>query len=174
MAKTPAPKKRLVPESFRQRNRAESERVIQLTQKALAQLEADHQPVTLTTVVASTRTLDDGSKGLSAKTILRNPKAARLFHEHSPVCQARQQRVRRARRKRIRVDADTRAAYRGLRLSDLIQMMEEMKRQNAEIRMQRDKLQTERDEAYRLRAEALEHNARQLAALTRQMQLRNQ
>jgi hypothetical protein len=169
MAKTPVPKKHLVPESFRQRNQVESERVVQLTQKALAQLEADHQTVTLTTVVASTRALDEETKGLSAKTILRNPEAARLFHEHSPAYQARQRRVRRAGRKRVQVNADARATYRGLRASDLISMVEDLKRRNAEIRMQRDKLQTERDEAYRLRDEALAQNTRQLAALTRLM-----
>jgi len=144
--------------------------VSQLTQKAITQLEADHQRVTLTTLVATTRTLDEGGKGLSSKTILRNVEAATLFRKHSPAYQTRQQKLKRVKRKRARVDADTRAAYRGLRPSDLIQLVEDLKKENAEIRMQRDKFQAEREEAYRLRDEALEHNTRQLAALTCQRQ----
>ncbi len=171
MAKMLGTKKRVAPAAFSQRNQAQSERVIQLTRKALTQLETDHQAVTLTSLVAATRTLDEGGKGLSAKTILRNPAATVLFHQHSPAYQARQREVQRAKRKRVRMDADSHGLYRGLRRSDLIQMLEELKRQNTELEMQRDQLQAEREEAYRLRDEALKHNTRQLAALTRQTQL---
>ena len=170
MSETLASKKRTPPESFRQRNLAQSQRVIELTQKAIAQLEANHQSVTLNSVVAITQSLDDQRKGLSAKTILRNEEAARLFHDHSLSYQVRQQKVKRAKRKHVRVNADTRAIYRGLRPSDLIQMMEDLKKQNGALQTQCDKLRAEREDAYRLRDEALEHNTRQLAALTRQRQ----
>jgi len=170
MSKTLVSKKRTPPESFRQRNQAQSQRVIELTQKAIAHLEANHQLVTLNSVVAITQSLDDQRKGLSAKTILRNAEAATRFHEHSLAYQARQQKIDRAKRKRARVDADMRATYRGLRPSDLIQMMEDLKKQNAELQTQCNKWKVEREEAYRLRDEALQHNTRQLAALTRQMQ----
>ncbi|MBI5033304.1 MAG: hypothetical protein HZB51_22520 [Chloroflexi bacterium] len=168
MSKTNASPKRTLPESFRQRNQAQSQRVIDLTQKAIAQLEANHQAVTLNSVVAITQSLDDQRKGLSAKTILRNAEAATLFREHSLNYQVRQQKIKRAKRKRVRIDGETRSTYRGLRLSDLIQMMEDLKKQNVALQTQCNKLKAEREEAYRLRDEALEHNTRQLAALTRQ------
>ncbi len=170
MANPQASKQRIIPEAFHRRNRAESERVIELTQRAIALLEAVHQAVTLSAVAATTQSVDEKRKGLSAKTILRNADAATLFRAHSPVYQRRRQKVRRAKRKRTRVEADARATYRGLRTLDLIQMVEDLKKQNAELQAQRDKLQAERDEAYRLRGEAVELNTRQLAALTRQMQ----
>ncbi|MCL5952172.1 MAG: hypothetical protein M1132_10715 [Chloroflexi bacterium] len=173
MTKPPATQPRSVPDSFRQRNMAQAERVMQLTRKAIAQLEGVHQAVTLNMVVAATRSLDEQSKGLSAKTILRNAEAATLFRTHSPAYQARQHQVKRAKRKRTPVATDIQVTYRGLRASDLIQLVESLKKQNAEIQAERDRFRAERDEAYRLRDEALEHNARQLAALTRQMQPRN-
>ena len=173
MSKSLTPQKRTPPESFSRRNQAQSQRVIDLTQKAIAQLEANHQSVTLNSVVAITASLDEKRKGLSAKTILRNAKAATLFREHSLNYQVRQQKVKRAKRKHVRVDADTRATYRGLRPSDLIQMMEDLKKQNASLQTQCDKLKAEREEAYRLRDEALEHNTRQLAVLTCQRQPNN-
>jgi hypothetical protein len=169
MSKSSTISKRTPPESFRERNQAQSQRVVELTRKAIAQLEAKHQAVTLNSVVAITASLDDQRKGLAAKTILRNPVAAALFHEHSPSYQARQQQAKRAKRKRVRLDADTRAAYRGLRTSDLIQMMEDLKKQNTTLQTQCDKMKAERAEAYRLRDEALALNTRQLAALTRQL-----
>lgn len=170
MSKTHAPKKRTPPESFRERNLAQSQRVVELTRKAIAQLEASHQAVTLNSVTEITASLDDQRKGLAAKTILRNPVAATLFHEHSPSYQARQQQAKRAKRKCVRIDADTRAAYRGLRASDLIQMMEDLKKQNTTLQTQCDKLKAERAEDHRLRDEAIALNTRQLAALTRQQQ----
>lgn len=170
MANSPATKQRIIPNSFHQRNVAQSERVIQLTQKAIAQLEMAHQVVTLSAVVATTQALDEQRKGLSSRTILRNAGAAKLFREHSPAYQIRQHTVKCAKRKRTRGSADTQAPYHGLRTSDLIQMVEDLKTQKAEVQAQRDKFQAERDEAYRLRDEAVEHNTRQLAALTRQMQ----
>ena len=173
MSNSLASKKRTPPESFRQRNQAQSQRVIDLTQKAIAQLEANHQSVTLNSVVAITPSLDEKRKGLSAKTILRNAKAATLFREHSLSYQVRQQKAKRAKRKRVRTDADTRAAYRGLRTSDLIQMMEDLKKQNTTLQTQCDKLKAEREEACRLRDEAIVLNTRQLAALTHQRQPNN-
>jgi hypothetical protein len=111
MSKSRSIPKRTPPESFRERNLAQSQRVVELTRKAIAQLEANHQAVTLNSVVAITVSLDDQHRGLAAKTILRNPVAATLYHEHSPSYQARQQQAKRAKRKRVRLDADTRAAY---------------------------------------------------------------
>jgi hypothetical protein len=138
-----------------------------LTREAIAQLEENQQTVTLIAIVEATRVLDDEEKGLAPKTILRNPEAAELFHQHSPAYQERQRKAKKAKRKRSKVQSDVQAAYRGLHRSDLIQMVEDLKQQNAEMKAQMEKLQTERDDAYQLRDEALEHNARQLAALTK-------
>ncbi len=156
-------RQQIVPEAFRRRNRVEWERVVVLTQKAIAQLEAAHQVVTLSAVAATTQSVDEKRKGLSVKTILRNEEAASLFRAHSPAYQRRQQKVKRAKAQRTQVKADTRGMYRGLRTLDLIRMVEDLKKRNAELQAQRDRFLAEREEAVEL-------NIRQLAALTHQMQ----
>ncbi len=168
MPKTPPTARQLQQECFGQYNRTQYQRVVQLTEKAMAQLEASHQRVTLTTLADTTRAVDTEKRGLSARTILRNADAAALFRQHSPAYQERQQKATRARRKRARrqTNAEARAHYRGLRVSDLVPLVEELKAQVAQMNTHEAKLQAERDAAYRLRDEALEHNARQLAALT--------
>jgi hypothetical protein len=155
------------PQAFGQCNQVRSQRVVRLTEKALAQLESTYQPVTLAALARLTYTLDCEGKGISERTILRNPAAVALFRSHSLAYQARQQTVNKTRRKRaaVRTTADVRAAYRGLRAADLIPVVEELKATIAELKAQHEKLQAERTIAYRLRDEALQHNARQLAAL---------
>jgi hypothetical protein len=167
MAKMSFAKKRVLPEAFREHRRAEFERTIQLTQKAITKLQVQSQTVTLVALSEATRTFDEKGKGLSPNTILRNPKAAELFRQHSRAYQARQQKIRNVKRKRPRVSSEVQAAYRGLRSADLVQMIETLKAQIAELKTQQTQLQTERDGAYRLRDQALQLNARQLGALTK-------
>jgi len=169
MPETPSTKKRIPPDAFSQHSRTRFERTVQLTEKAIAKLEANAQTVTLAAVCEATREFDDKGKGLSPITILRNPQAAEHFRQHSPAYQERQRQAKRTRRTRarVRVNADVRAAYQGLRSSDLIQMVEDLKAQLAELKVQQERLQTERDEAYRLRDQALQQNTRQLMALTK-------
>ncbi len=154
--------------AFQKHNQVQSERTMTLTRQAIARLEAESQKITLLTLVQATRAVDEQGKGLAIKTILRNASARELFHQHSVSYQQRQQQSKRLKRKRSRLalDAETRAAYRGLRTSDLICMVEELKQRIATLETQQSKLQTERDEAYRLRDNALRQNTAQLAALT--------
>jgi hypothetical protein len=158
-----------VPSAFPQHNQAQFRRTVALTEQALARLQAAGQPVTLARLAEATRVLDERGKGLTAVTILRNPQARELFHQHSPVYQQRQQRAQQVSRQHSgpRLAADARAAYRGLRAAELIQMIEDLKQALAGARTQQAKLQVERDEACRVRDEALRQNARQLAALTK-------
>jgi hypothetical protein len=167
MTKASSNHKRVIPDAFNQYRRATFERTVRLTEKAIGKLEAEGKIVTLAGVCEATRALDERGKGLRPITILRNPKAAELFHQHSPAYQERQQKMQKAKRKRAKatIDSEARAMYRGLHASDLIQMVEDLKVQIAKLKTQQEKLQTERDEAYHLRDEALQHNARQLAAL---------
>lgn len=168
MPKTSAQPTKTPPASFGQYNREQYQRVVQLTEKAIAKLESAHQPVTLTALAEMTRSLDSEEKGISSRTLLRNVDAAALFRQHSSAYQARQQKAKKAKRKRAKAktNADVRATYRGLHSSDLIRMVEDLKTKIVEMKAQQARLQAERDEAYRLRDEALQHNARQLAALT--------
>ena len=167
MTKTSSNHKRIIPDAFNQYRRATFERTVRLTEKAIAKLKAEGKAVTLAGVCEATREFDERGKGLRPNSILRNPKAAELFHQHSPAYQERQQKVQKAKRKRAKatINSEARATYRGLRASDLIQMVEDLKVQIAELKTQHEKLKTERDEAYHLRDEALQHNTRQLAAL---------
>ena len=156
-----------VPESFFHHNEAEKLRVVELTRKAIEKLESDGQSATLQAISEATRLFDDeNGRGISSKTILRNLDAAELFREHSSVYKERQKRANKAKRRRSKVGADVRAAYHGLRASDLIEIVEDLKSKVAEMKEQMDKLQSQRDRAYRLRDEAMEQNTRQLAALT--------
>lgn len=164
------------PASFNAYNRAQSERTLRLTRLAIAKLEREHQPVTLAAVAEATRSVDteNDGKGITAATILRNPEACALFHEHSPAYQARQQRLARVKRKRSRPVTDkARAEYRGLKAKDLVAMVEELKQTVATLKQEQVKLAAERDAAYQLRDEALQQNTRQLAALV-QLQSRAQ
>ena len=169
MPKTPSTNKQVPPDAFGQYRQTRFERTVRLTEKAIAKLEANTQTVTLTAVCEATRELEDKRKGLSPITILRNPKAAEYFRQHSPAYQDRQRQARRAKRKSASVllNTEVRAVYRGLRSSDLIQMVEDLKAQLMDLKVQQEKLQTERDEAYQLRDQALQQNARQLMALTK-------
>jgi L-rhamnose mutarotase len=160
--------KREAPDTFAQRNQAQYQRVVRLTRQGIAELQARHQSITLLALSQITASLDQGGKGLSPRTILRNAEAAELFHQHSPAYQERQQEAKKAKRKRskIKVNPDVRATYKGLHAADYIQMVEELKAKIEEMKVQQAKLQKERDEAYSLRNQALEQNTRQLAALT--------
>ncbi len=155
-----------LPAAFAQHNQQQAERTVQLTQKAVEQLKVAGKRVTLAALCEATRQVDAKGKGLSAITILRNPEAAALFHQHSPGVQARQKLASKAQRKRVRVNTDTRALYRGLRAPDLIPMIEALKTQLAAVQQQQAKLVLERAEAYQLRDAALKQNTQQLAALT--------
>jgi hypothetical protein len=166
MPNPPSTPKRTSPKAFHEHNQIKFQRTVELTQKAIARLEAEGRPVTLTAVCETTRGLDERGKGLRPISLLRNPEAAELFRQHSPAYQARQQKARKAKRKRAKVNADTRTMYRGLRASDLIQIIEDLKAQLAEAKAHQDRLKTQREDAYRLRDEALQQNAQQLAALT--------
>jgi hypothetical protein len=169
MSKMPSISQRNPPESFRQYSRTRFERTVQLTDKAIAKLEAQSQTVTLMAVCEATREFDREGKGLQPNTILRNSDAAGLFRQHSPAYQARQQQVKRAKRKQTKAitRADVRPQYQGLRTADLIRLVEDLKTQLTELQGQKERLQIERDEAYRLREQALQQNTRQLIALTK-------
>lgn len=172
MTNTLASDKRAIPDAFNQYRRATFERTVRLTDQAIAKLEAAGKTITLAEVCEATRELDAQGKGLRPTSILRNPKAAELFHQHSSAYQVRQQRAQQAKRKRATatINSEVRATYRGLHASNLIQMVEDLKAQVADLKTQREKLRSERDEAYHLRDEALQQNARLLATLTARAQ----
>lgn len=169
MSKTSFAKKHVPPVAFGEHRRTAFARTVQLTQKALTQLQAQGQTVTLSAVSEATRAFDEKGQGLEANTILRNPEAAALFRQQSPAYQRRQARARQAKRKRPRIDSDVRATYRGLRPTELIAMIEDLKTQVVAFKAQQERLRVERDEAYRLRDQALQQNTRQLATLTQSM-----
>jgi cell division protein FtsB len=168
MTDTSTNHKRTIPDAFNQYRQEAFERTVRLTEQAIAKLKEGKTIITLAGLCEATRELDERGKGLRPTAILRNPRAAELFHQHSPVYQERQQRARKTKRKRTRVKAasGTQQIYRGLRSSDLIQMVEDLKVQIAELKAQHERLQNERDEAYRLRDEAIQQNTRLLATLT--------
>ena len=169
MIKTYSAKKRVPPEAFSQHRRAAFDRTVQLTHKAIAQLQAHGQTVTLSALSEATRAFDEKGKGLEPNTILRNSKAAELFRQQSPAYQQRQENARKAKRKRSPVNANVRATYRGLRSVEFIALVEDLKKQIVVLKAQQEHLQVERDEAYRLRDQALQQNTRQLAMLTKSM-----
>ncbi len=169
MAKTSFAKKRVPPAAFSEHRRTAFARTVQLTQKALAQLQAQGQTVTLSAVSEATRAFDQNGKGLESNTILRNPEAAELFRQQSPAYQRRQERARKAKRKRPKIDSDVRATYRGLRPTELIAMVEDLKTQIVALKVQQTRLQGEREEAYQVRDQALQQNTRQLATLAKSM-----
>jgi hypothetical protein len=166
MAETTSTHRRVAPESFRQYCRTRFDRTVALTQKAIAALQAQGQPVTLDALSGATRAFDTKGKGLSANTILRNPQAAELFRQHSSTYQERIQKAKKASRKRPKPSSEVRTTYRGLRPTELIQMIEDLKTQIVDLQAQRAKLEIQRDETYRLRDQALQQNTRQLAMLT--------
>jgi hypothetical protein len=168
MTDTPASHKRTIPESFNQYRHKTFERTVWLTEQAIAKLHAEGKPVTLVSVCEATRVLDERGKGLRPTTILRNPRSAELFHQHSPAYHERQQQMQKVKRKRVKAKtrSETQATYQGLRSADLIQMVEDLKVQVAELKGQQGKLRGERDAAYRQRDDALQQNARLLATLT--------
>ena len=115
MIKTPSTQKRVPPAAFGEHRHAAFARTVQLTQKALAHLQAQGQTVTLNALSEATRAFDANGKRLEPNTILRNPQAAELFRQQSPAYQRRQERVRKAKRKRPQINSDVWATYRGLR-----------------------------------------------------------
>ncbi|MCC7362652.1 MAG: hypothetical protein IT317_24440 [Anaerolineales bacterium] len=157
-----------VPAAFDQHNREKFERVVRLTQQAIIRLETQGRPITLAALAEATRGVDDQGKGITPATILRNPAARELFHQHSLAYKERQRTARQAKRKGARptVAREAQVPYRGLRACDLIPMIETLTAKLVALQAQHDKLKTERDEAYRLREEAVQQIARQLAALT--------
>lgn len=171
MTKTSSANRHAAPESFRQYCRTRFDRTVELTQKAMAALQAQGQPVTLDTLSGATRAFDAKGKGLSANTILRNPQAAELFRQHSSAYQARKQKAKKVSRKRPEPSSEVRAIYRGLRPTEFIQMVEDLKTQVVDLKAQREKLETQRDEAYRLRDQVLQQNTQQLAMLTQSTNL---
>ncbi len=169
MVKTSSAKKRVLPEAFSEHRRTAFERTVQLTQKAIAKLQAQGQAVTLSALSEATRAFDENGKGLEPNTILRNPEAAKLFRQQSLAYQRRQERARKAKRKHPKVNLDVRATYRGLRPAEFIAMVEDLKTQIVALKAHQERLQVERDEAYRLRDQALQQNTRQLATLAKAM-----
>jgi hypothetical protein len=169
MTKTSSTKKRVPPEAFSEHRRTAFARTVQLTQKAIAQLQAQGQTVTLSALSEATQAFDQNGKGLEPSTILRNPESAKLFRQHSPAYQACQHKARSAKRKCPKATPDAQATYRGLRSAEFIVMIEELKTQIVALKAQQERLQVERDEAYWLRDQALQQNTRQLATLTKSM-----
>lgn len=161
------PKKKQVPTTFRQYNETQFRRTVRLTRQAIAKLRADNRTVTLAAIAATTQTVDDTGKGLTATTILRNPEAAALFRRHSPACQVRQQTG--SANSPAETEAQIPTAYRGLSSTALIERIEKLKKQTTALKAKQRQLKAERDEAYRLRDEVLRQNTRQLAMLTRLM-----
>jgi len=141
---------------------------VQLTRQAIAKLKADGQKITLIAVSAATRALDEGGKGLAPNTILRNAQARDLFHQQSESYQERQQRVGKAKRRRSRLRVCTKlsADYRGLRASDLVQIIEQLKLTVLELQTRQTKLEADRDAMHQCCVELKQQNIRQLAALT--------
>lgn len=166
MVKISSAQKRVPPAAFSEHRHSAFVRTVQLTQKAIAKLQAQGQTVTLSALSEATQTLDESGKGLEPNTILRNPEAAELFRQQSPAYQQRQERARKAKRKRPKASSDVRATYRGLRPAELMAMVEDLKTQIVALKAQQARLQGEREEAYRLRDQALQQNARQLVTLT--------
>ncbi len=169
MGKASSAQKRVPPAAFGEHRRAAFARTIQLTQKAMAQLEAQGQTVTLGAVSEATRAFDEKGKGLTPATILRNPEAAELFRQQSPAYQRRQARARKVKRQHPKAGADVPAMYRGLRPAEFMTIIEDLKTQIVTLRAQQERLQAAREEAYRLRDQALQQNTRQLATFTRSM-----
>ncbi len=167
MSKLPPSRLREAPKAFAEHNQRKYERTVQLTRQAIDKLEKEGEAVTLATLCEATRPLDDQGRGLRPITVLRNPQAAELFHQHSAAYQARQQKAKKVKRKHPKITDDTRTMYRGFRSSALIQAVENLKTQVAAMTVQQDKLKNERDQACQLRDEALQQNTRQLAALTK-------
>ncbi|MBI5028992.1 MAG: hypothetical protein HZB51_00595 [Chloroflexi bacterium] len=169
MSKKVSAKKRVPPAAFGEHRHAAFERTVQLTQKAIAQLQTQGQKVTLSALSKATQAFDEKGKGLEPNTILRNPESAKLFREQSLAYQRRQERVRKAKRKHPQVKLDVQATYRGLRSVEFIAMIEDLKTQIVALKTQQARLQVERDEAHRLRDQALQQNMRQLARLTQSL-----
>lgn len=170
MAKPTPGQAAAVPAVLRQHNQTRFQRTVQLTQQAIAALEAQGQAITLMALAAATRTLDESGQGITAKSILHNPEACALFHQHSPAYQERQRRVKPGKRPRgrPRVENELRIKYRGLHVSDLIRMVETLQSELADLKSQQAKLEATCAEALRVRDEALQENVRQLAMLTAQ------
>jgi hypothetical protein len=172
MARMPGIHKHTIPDAFRTYRQGAFERTVRLTEAAIGQLEAEGRQVTLASVCEITRMLDERNKGLRAAAILRNPRAAELFRQHSPAYQERQQKARKAKQKRAQAkpQPNAQATYQGLHVADLIPIVEELKAQVGTLKVQQKELQNQRNEAYRVRDEALQQNARLVAALTTQVQ----
>lgn len=116
----------------------------------------------------ATRSLNDSGKGLSPNTILRNAQARELFHQESVDYQQRRQRIGKVKHRRARVRdlSNLVLEYRGLRTSELIEIIVQLKQTNAELQTRQTKLQAERDAINQFCEELRQQNTRQLATLT--------
>ncbi len=157
-----------VPAAFHQHNQVRARRTADLTRRAIARLKAEGRKITLTAIAQATRAVDESGQGLTAKTILRNPEARELFHQQSTGYQMRQERVGKIkhRRSRPRDLANPGTEYHGLRSSDLIAIIGQLKQTIGELQVQQTKLQAERDATNQKCTALQEQNTRQLAALT--------
>lgn len=126
------------------------------------------QKITLAAVSQATREFDTSGNGLAPNTVLRNPEARELFHEQSESYQRRQQQLgkRQRRRPRSRSISNARAEYRGLRTSDLLQIIERLNQRITKLQEQHAEQQAERDAARQRYGELEKQNIRQLAELT--------
>ena len=154
--------------AFNQHNQVASERTVELTRRAIAHLKTAGQKITLTAVSEATRAFDNSGKGLAPNTILRNLQARELFHEQSENFQRRQRHLGKLnhRRPRSRGISNVSAEYRGLRTSDLVQIIERLNQRVAKLQEQLSAFQAERDAAHRRCDELEQQNIRQLAELT--------
>ena len=168
MAEQPSAEGAIVPAEFHQHNYEKFQRTVRLTRQAIYKLQQNGKTVTLAALSEATRAFDERGNGLTAATILRNQEACALFHLHSPAYQQRQKQIVKLKRKypRSKGDMDTRAAYRGIHRSELIQMIEDLKGSLTELETQKAQLQAARDEAREIRNEARQQNTLQLAVLT--------
>ena len=154
--------------AFSRHNQARFQRTIDLTRQAITRLKAAGQKVTLAGVSEATRSLDDSGKGLSPNTILRNVEARELFHQESADYQQRRKQIGKIKRRRSRVRDISNLAleYRGLRTSELLEIIVQLKQTNAELQTRQTKLQADRDAIHQCCEELLQQNIRQLATLT--------
>lgn len=142
---------------------------MELTRQAITKLKTAGQKITLIAVSEATRALDESGKGLSPNTILRNSEARELFHQQSASYQQRQQRLGKVKRRRSRFHniSNLGAEYRGLRPSELIEIIVQLKQTITELQARETKLQAERDAVNQCCEELRQQNIRQLASLTK-------
>lgn len=94
--------------------------------------------------------------------------ARELFHQESADYQQRRKQIGKIKRRRSRVRDISNLAleYRGLRTSELLEIIVQLKQTNAELQTRQTKLQADRDAIHQCCEELRQQNIRQLAALT--------